>query len=232
MMKFFLATTICLCSALLPTAKAKAADFNFSPSNTFEVVDGAFGGSFDGLGDEDAVFPGNFDTVFLGTVIEGSEHAEFDLSGFSISSEETITEATYQVTVQANEAFAAGTNGQRPSSIAVRGYVGNGQPDASDFQAGTILDTASISPEDIEELINFDVTSFIQNIVSEQDDFAGFGIRAQTIGAIVLDRGTFSGKGPKLTITTASTKTTVPEPNLALGILASVILGKIAFKKK
>ena len=37
--------------------------------------------------------------------------------------------------------------------LPVRGYVGNGQPDASDFQAGTILDTASsISPEDIEEL--------------------------------------------------------------------------------
>lgn len=230
-MKFFLATTICLCSTLLPAAKAKAADFSFNPTTTFEVGDGFSGGSFDGLGDEDAIFPGNFDTVVLGNV-ENSQNAEFDLSGFSIPSEETITQATYQVTVLPNKTFASGTNSQRPSGLAVRGYVGNGQPDASDFQAGNILDTASISPEDIEELINFDVTSFIKDIVSEQNDFAGFGIRAQTIGGISLDRGTFSGKGPKLTITTASANTTIPEPNLALGILASVVLGRIAIKKK
>lgn len=231
MMKFFLATTICLCSTLIPTAKAKAADFSFNPSTTFEVGDGFFPGAFDGQGDADAIFPGNFDTVVLGTSGENTQNAEFDLSGFSIPREETITEANFQITVLPNQTFGLGATGQRPSSLAVRGYVGNGQPDASDFQAGTILDTASISPEFVEELINFDVTSFIQNLVSEQNDFAGFGVRAQTIGGITLDRGTFSGFGPKLTITTASANTTIPEPNLTLAILASVFVGRIILKK-
>lgn len=160
------------------TAKVKAADFTLNPVTTFEVGDGFFGGSFDGQGDTDAIFPGNFDTVVLGTFAENSENAEFDLSEFSVPSEETITEATFQLTVLPNETFGSGATGQRPSSLAVRGYVGNGQPDASDFQAGTILDTASVSPEYVEEFINFDVTSFIQDIVSEQNDFAGFGVRA------------------------------------------------------
>lgn len=231
-MKFFLATTICLCSTLLATVKAKAADFTLNPITTFEVGDGFFSGVFDGQGDADAIFPGNFDTVVLGTFGENSENAEFDISEFSVPNEETIARATFQVTVQPNQTFGLGATGQRPSSLAVRGYIGNGQPDASDFQAGNILDTASISPEYVQEFINFDVTSFIQDIVSEQNDFAGFGVRAETIGGITLDRGTFSGFGPKLTITTEGANTTIPEPNLALGILASVFLGRITFKKK
>ncbi|MEB3218441.1 MAG: PEP-CTERM sorting domain-containing protein [Nostocales cyanobacterium 94392] len=232
MMKFFLATTICLCSTLLPSAKAKAADFSLNPNITFEVGDGFFGGSFDGQGDTDAIFSDNFDTVVLGNFGENSENAEFDISGLDVPSEESITKAIFQITVLPNETFGLGATGQRPSSLAVRGYIGNGQPDATDFQAGTILDTASVSPEYIEEFISFDVTSFIQNIVSNQNNFAGFGVRAQTIGGITLDRGTFSDKGPRLTITTARANTTIPEPNLALGILTSVLLGGIVFKKK
>lgn len=233
MMKFVLATTICLCSALIPTKEARSADFALNPITTFEVGDGFAPGVFDGQGDADAIFPGNFDTVVLGTFGENSQNAEFDLNGFSVPSEETITEATFQVTVQPNLTFGLGADGQRPSSLAVRGYIGNGQPDASDFQAGNILDTANISPEYVEELVNFDVTSFIRDIVNEQNEFAGFGVRAQSIGGITLDRGAFSGKGPKLLITTASAKTTVPEPNLTVGIglLAWVFIGRIILKK-
>jgi hypothetical protein len=225
MIKFLVATTVCVCS-ILPTFKARAANFTFNPNVTFEVGDGFFSEPFDGRGDTDAVFPGNFDTVVLGTSGENSENAEFDLSGFSIPTEETITNATYQVTVSPNLTVGLGATGQRPSSLAVRGYVGNGQPDTSDFQAGTILDTANVSPEYIEETLNFNVTSFIQNIVSARSNIPGFGIRAQSIGGITLDRGTFSGKVPKLLITTTSTKTTVPEPGLTFGILACAFLGR------
>lgn len=232
MVKLFLAATICLCSTLLATTKARASSFSLNPNTTFEVGDGFFSEPFDGRGDTDAIFPGNFDTVVLGTFAENSENAEFDISGFSVPSEETIARATFQVTVQPNETFGSGATGQRPSSLAVRGYIGNGQADASDFQAGTILDTGNISPEYVEELIDFDVTSFLKNVVDEQNNFAGFGIRAQTIGGITLDRGTFSDKGPKLTITTAPTKTTVPEPSLTLGILACLFLGRAVINKR
>ncbi len=231
MIKFFLATTICLCS-ILQASLARAANFSLNPIITFEVGDGFFGQPFNGQGDNDAVFPGNFDTVVLGTFAENSENAEFDLGKISIPTQETITNATYQVTVLPNLTFGSGATGQRPSSLAVRGYLGNGQPDASNFQAGTILDTASVSPEYIEETLNFDVTSFIQNIVSERSNIPGFGIRAQSIGGITLDRGTFSGKGPKLIISTAPIKTTVPEPGLTFGILTCAFLGKLIFGSK
>ncbi|RUS93319.1 hypothetical protein DSM106972_096750 [Dulcicalothrix desertica PCC 7102] len=231
MIKLLLATTICLCS-ILPTVKARAANFTFNPTVTFEVGDGFSPGTFDGQGDTDAVFPGNFDTVVLGTFGENSENAEFNLSGLSIPVEETIAKATYQVTVLPNLTGGLGVSNIRPSGLTVRGYVGNEQPDEEDFQAGTILDTAKVSPEYIEETLNFDVTSFIQNIVSDGKNIPGFGIRAQNIGAITLDRGTFSGKGPKLLITTASTKTTVPEPSSTFGILACAFLGRLILNRK
>lgn len=231
MMRIFLAATICLCSTLLPTTRVGAATFSFSPSTTFEVGDG-FSEPFDGQGDTDSVFPGNFDTVVLGTFGENSENAEFDLSGFSIPREETIARATFQVTVLPNETSGLGAPGQRPSSLVVRGYIGNGQPDAEDFQAGTILDTADVSPELVEELITFDVTSFIQNTVREQNDFAGFGVRAEAPGGLLLDRGTFSGNSPTLTITTASVRATVPEPSSTIGILACIFLGRVILGKR
>ncbi|OKH29506.1 hypothetical protein NIES2101_43300 [Calothrix sp. HK-06] len=90
---------------ILPTIKARAANFTFNPTVTFEVRDGFSPGNFDGQGDADAVFPDNFDTVVLSTFGENSENAEFNLSGFSIPIEETITNATYQATVLPNLTF-------------------------------------------------------------------------------------------------------------------------------
>lgn len=50
--------------------------FTFDPTIIFEVGDGFFSEPFDGQGDADAVFPGNFDTVVLGSSGENSENAE------------------------------------------------------------------------------------------------------------------------------------------------------------
>jgi len=75
-----------LCLGFLASKEAKAAVFTFDPTITFEVIDiteGSF--NFDGTGD--LLFPGNFDTVVLGTFGEAAEFAEFDISDFSIPPE-------------------------------------------------------------------------------------------------------------------------------------------------
>lgn len=59
---------------------------------------------------------------------------------------ESITSSIFQVRISSLQVGGSGVGvGQNPTSLAVRGYVGNGQPDASDFQAGTILDTVNLS---------------------------------------------------------------------------------------
>jgi hypothetical protein len=170
--------------------------------------------------------------VVKGPFGEAAEFAEFNLSGFSIPPQEAITSAIFQITVLPNLTFGLGNSGERPSSLAVRGYVGNGQVDASDFQAGTILDTANVSLEYVQETLNFDVTEFVNNLVSSGISFAGFGVRAEDIGGISLDRGTFSGNGPNLTITTSPVSATVPEPTSTLGLLALAAFGAGSMLKR
>lgn len=223
-MKKLVLTSLSLFFGLLASERVLAADFIFNPTVTFEVIDGGFSGNFDGLGDE--VFPGNFDTVVLGSTGESAEFAEFNISGFSIPTSESIKSAIFQATGLPNQVFGLGATGTRPSSLVARGYVGNGLVDASDFQAGTILDSANVSPNFVQETYNFDATAFIQNLVSNKDSFAGFGIRAQnTIGGLLLDRGNFSGNSPRLLIKTAPIATSIPEPSITLGFLALSVLG-------
>jgi hypothetical protein len=231
MKKSVLTTGLSLLFGLMVSEQVLAADFIFNPTVTFEVIDGGFSGNPDGLGDE--VFPGNFDTVVLGSTGEAAEFAEFNISGFSIPASESITNATFQATGLPNEVFGLGATGQRPSSLVARGYVGNGLVDASDFQAGAILDSVNVSPNFVQETYNFDATAFIQNLVSNKDFFAGFGIRAQnTIGGLLLDRGTNSFNSPRLIIKTAPITTTIPEPSTTLGFLAFSALGMGSLLKR
>lgn len=230
MKKSVLTYGLSLFFGLLASEQVLAADFTFNPTVTFEVIDGV-SGNFDGNGDE--VFPGNFDTVVLGSIGEAAEFAEFDISGFSIPASESIKSAIFQATGLPNQVTGLGATGTRPSRLVARGYVGNGLVDASDFQAGTILDSANVSPDFIQETYNFDATSFIQNLVSNKDSFAGFGIRAQnTIGGLLLDRGSFSGNGPRLIIKTAPIATSIPEPSTTLGFLAFSALGVMSLNRR
>ena len=208
-----------LCLGFLASKEAKAATFTFDPTITFEVGDGFFTEPFDGKGDADAVFPGNFDTVVLGTFGEAAEFAEFDISGFSIPPEEAIASAKFQVELTSLEVGGLGVNfGENPDNLGVYGYVGNGIAEASDFQAGTLLNTIDISSAFVGQILNFDVTPFVQSLVSNSNSFAGFGVRAQEFGGLALRRF------PTLTIATA-VPTSVPEPASVLGLLTFGALG-------
>ena len=75
----------------------------------------------------------------------------------------------------------------------------------------------AISPDFIQQTLNFDVTDFVQRLSSEADAIVGFGVRATDIGAQTLSRG-FAGTGPKLIITTGEILPpgqTVPESPIA-----------------
>ena len=176
--------------------------FSFEPETTFEVIDGGFDGDFDGTGD--SVFPGNFFTVILGSSGEAAEFAEFDIGEFSIPEGKTITSARFDVKITGLEVGGLGAPfGDNPDSIGAFGYAGNGVADASDFEAGVLLDTEDTSNPFVGQQLSFDVTDFVQNLVNNDQSFAGIGLRALEFGGVLVDPTSVSM--PTLIIETAST---------------------------
>jgi hypothetical protein len=171
------------------------------PVTTFEVIDG-INLDPDGQGDADGVFPGNFDTVVLGGIGESGENAEYDLSKVTIPIGYQVKEAVFKVTVTPNQTFGFGAGPKRSSGLVVRGYQGNGVADASDFQAGRILDRKTISPTFVFDTVSFNVTRFVRNSLERKIPIVGFGVRAKDIGAQSLARsGQTPDIGPRLIIT-------------------------------
>ena len=208
--------------------EAMAATFTFPPTITFEVIDGGSGvpgNNFDGLGD--TVFPGNFATVVRGTIGEAAEFAEINISGLSIPSSTVISNAVFQAQIYSFQTAGLGVGSENPGTLGIFGYVGNGIAEASDFEAGRLLNTIDISSASAGDILTFEVTAFIQQLVSNGDSFAGFGIRALNLGALTLasdNPPNFPGIPPTLTIETAAAPESVPEPASVLGILAVGVL--------
>jgi hypothetical protein len=189
------------------------------PAITFEVIDGGqfSGGIYDGLGDE--VFPGNFDVVYSGpNFIEAAEFAEFNIASFSVAPNTLINSAIFQA-----EVLPSPVNGDSPyrGSLGIFGYVGNGTAEASDFEAGVFLSSVYVASSFSAGIINFDVTQFVNQRVTNGDAFAGFGIRALNEGGLTLANNNFDG-GPRLIVETGEP---VPEPTTIFGSAIALGLG-------
>jgi Ca2+-binding RTX toxin-like protein len=181
--------------------------FSFQPEITFEVIDGGFDGEFDGTGD--SVFPGNFFIVILGSSGEAAEFAEFNIDEFSIPQGETIANARFDVKITGLEVGGLGASfGDNPDSIGAFGYAGNGVADASDFEAGVLLDTEDTSDPSVGQQLSFDVTDFVQNLVNNNESFAGISLRALEFGGLLVDPTSVSM--PTLIVETALTTNNSP----------------------
>jgi len=209
--------------------EAKAASFTFAPTITFEVIDGGiFGDSFDGLGDQ--VFPGNFDTVVKGTIGEAAEFAEFNIGSFSLAPNTVISSAVFQAEILTFLVYGLGVSATNPGSLGIFGYVGNGTVDASDFEAGVLLSSVDVSSSSAGDILNFDVTPFVNQRVSNGDTFAGFGIRALNFGSLAL--ANYSDRRPRLIVETADVAEPVPEPTTIFGSAIGLGLGGWLKRKK
>jgi len=175
-----------------------------NPPIDFEVVDAE---PFDGFGDNGPY--STFNDALLGTLGECRSMAEFDISPFSVPPGEYISSATLEVMITAIEIYGLGVNGETPESLAVDGYVGNGLQELSDFEAGdgNLLDSVDTPDPQIGDVLTFDVTSFVIEMVNAQEQYVGLTIRAETFGGLWVTEG---GVFPKLTIETIPG----PEPDL------------------
>jgi hypothetical protein len=221
--------------ALGANPEAKAASFNLGGSNTFVVMDSNyFGHSFDGLGD--LVFPALFDVVSRGISGEDALFIEFNLS-LPIAPNTIFSSAVFQVQIHSLEGFnlrtGLGINDYiNPGSLGLFGHVGNGIPEIADrsyFEAGEFLNSLDISSSSVGDILSFDVTSFVNQRVSNGDTFAGFGIRALNNGSVSLQKGEFSDGPPRLIVETAEP---VPEPATIFGSALALGVGGWLKRKK
>jgi len=220
-------TSICtaLTFTLVTNKEAEAATFNLS-GTSFSISEGSVyveRGSVRG-------------TTIAGKLI-GSEtraFSEFDIGNLSLAPNTLIKSATL------NTPFINLEVDYRFLFLDLYGYVGNGKPDLSDFNAGVMIaqEIATLySPYPYFPRfgeIKFDVTNFVTERVSNGDAFAGLGIRVGSLDYMSYPNGrsidlrNYYGDGPTLTIETEP----VPEPTTIFGSVLALGVGGWLKRKK
>jgi hypothetical protein len=234
---FAFACTALSC-ALGANKEAKAATFNtgFSPLITFQAIDGG-SSDRDGLGD--AVYNISFPDVDnlrfnLWYAVERTRVKETAaLSEFSIPySKASIDYPTVdtRITKITNAVFGFDVwhwpqfdYASRP--LGLFGYIGNGTAEASDFEAGVFLDSITFSEGEGEySSVYFNVTPFLNELVSNNNEFAGFAVRP------LSDSQTFFSHPeddfiPLPTLYIEGEYEVVPEPTTIFGSAIGLCLG-------
>ena len=139
----------------------------------------------------------------------------------SLAPNTVISSAIFQASIQNVQLLSYP---YRSLYLDIFGYVGNGRPDLSDFNAGVKLGSENtLTPYPLPRRlssIDFDVTQFVNARVSNRDAFAGFGIR---VGNYFANYGTAALGSASLKIETVDIAEPVPEPTTIFG--SAIALG-------
>jgi len=230
-----------VCTALSFTLgankEAKAATFTLYPTPLF-FLDGYEDGEAYGALNSEYESPATFSVQRTRSGEERRAFYEFDIGNLSLTTNTVIRSAILNTPIREFQAS------YRRFYLSLFGYVGNGRPDLSDFNAGVGLgiEDAYYSTPEFEvprDRINFDVTYFVNERVSNRDDFAGFGIRVANAdrylpqfnyGSALL-RGYYDAP-PTLEITTVDVGEPVPEPTTIFGSAIALGVGGWLKRKK
>jgi len=225
------------------TKEVKAATFTVPFTTIANVADVNIPGfsTYDGLGDLVGLLSvdgNNVTSVLKGPSGEVAHLNEFNIGSFSFAPTTVITKALLQVEILTFSSVGVGiVTPINPGSLGIFGYVGNGTVEASDFEAGIFLSSVDVSSSSANDILNFDVTPFINQRVNNQDAFAGFGIRALNLGGLALNNNDSDipndflplGLKPRLILETAEP---VPEPTTIFGSALALTLGGWLKRKK
>ena len=257
--KFALAS-VCTALGFVVGASEEASSATFTLTATEFIVEDIYtpnGYGTDGLGDE--LLNNRYDNEFIQTEegcpsivrfpsvgkIRNRERRafyEFNIGNLSLAPNTVISSAIFQASIPSAESLSF------PGLflyLDIFGYVGNGSPDLSDFGAGVRLDNENILipfPDIIpKDIVNFDVTGFVNERVSNRDPFAGFGIRVENygrnsrVGIYNSGKATLGGTTnytPSLIIETVDAAEPVPEPTTIFGSALALSLGGWLKRKK
>ena len=236
--------------AIGASKEVKAATFNTSfpyPVITFQALDGGSFGSFDGLGDvvdvDSIAYPVDdtpTDSWYVAertTAREIAALVEFSIPGLTwystgLRTDTRITNISSAVLEVEVEWEFADDDGPRP--LGLFGYVGNGTAEASDLEAGIFLGSVTSSRANSDSFAQFNVTPFLNRLVSNNNEFAGFALRSltETEDPIVLGYEGISGRRYPPTLIVEGEYEVVPEPTTIFGSAIGLCLGGWLKRKK
>jgi hypothetical protein len=198
--------------ALGVNKEAKAATFTLVPTHSFVAIDWGSpnSSSLDGLGD--AYYPASNPSAEIGLgSFEARASYEFNIGNLSLATNTFIRQAIVEARINSRI-----TN--FPNFLSIFGYVGNEMYDISDFEAGVFLNSVDVSSSSAGDILRFDVTPFVNQLVSSNHAFAGFTIRASNFGGVVLNA---YDNNSSLVIEAEP----VPEPTTIFGSALALSLG-------
>jgi hypothetical protein len=234
--------------AIGASEEAKAATFNssFPYSLTFQVYDGGSFGSFDGL--VDAVDSGaytdpengirhSWNLVERTTAREIAAFTDFSIpaltsvsTGYRTDTRITnITRAILRFQVEWEYTFY-----ESPRTLSLFGYVGNGLVQGLDLEGGIFLESVTSSRANTDRFAEFNVTPFLNTLVSNNNEFARFGVRSlrETEDPIVLGYEGYSGRPFPPALYVEGEYEVVPEPTTIFGSAIGLCLGGWLKRKK
>jgi len=163
--------------------------------------------------------------------------AEFNISSLFMAPNTIIKSAVFQDKLSH---ILYNTGNITSISLGIFGYIGNGTAEVSDIDNGVFLrslDISSLSPGDT---LNFDVTTFVNQQVSNGNPFAGFFLQIlsdpssgnpSNFSSVSLE-GTDALGRSSLVIETVEVAEPVPEPTTIFGSALALSLGGWLKRKK
>jgi hypothetical protein len=161
---------------------------------------------------------------------EVAELAEINIGSLSLAPNTIISSAIFQAEIDNFTVEGLGISPTNPDKLGIFGYIGNGTIEASDFEAGVFLSFVDVSSSSAGDILNFDVTPFVNQRISKADAFTGFGIRALNIGGLALKYS--PNTASRLIIETADVTEPVPEPTTIFGSVIALGVGGWLKRKK
>jgi hypothetical protein len=224
--------------ALGANKEAKAATFTLTSTNNFYVYDV----NNDGVEDD-----GNSQNLPLPVGIrrgkgfseEYRAFNEFNIAELSLASNTVISSAIFKNSINSAEKLFYP---HHDPNLNVIGYVENGSADSSHFsKKGVSLGSVPLWYSLVGTTFNLNVTTFVNQIVSNRESFAGFGFRTNPFSEddYYGDNGYSNdnesyitlGRSASLTIITVDAEP-VPEPTTIFGSVIGLCLGGWLKQKK
>jgi len=112
-----------------------------------------------------------------------------------------------------------------PRPLGLFGYIRNGRVEGLDLEAGIFLGSFTGSRQTSDNFAYFNVTPFLNRLVSNNNEFAGFALRSLTENTTFLGREGFSGSRFPPTLIVEGEYEPVPEPTTIFGSALALSLG-------
>ena len=238
--------------ALGATKEAEAATFSnqnyywLGLELTFRAIDGGSYGTFDGRGDTvDHISYGNNSEGYTPHSWGGIERTdareiaallEFSTSRLtSYIANGNFNDTNSKITSITNAVLWIGAGMTNYALMGAFGYVGNGIPEASDFEAGVFLGSQEV--RGYSGWYDFNVTPFVQELFSNNNEFGGFTLRSLTQGEFDVPSSVGLKTYPPQLIVSGEIEIgvepkPVPEPTTIFGSAIGLCLGGWVKRKK